>query len=102
MLLYDGRYYQLVNPLLTNQPISIDKRQVEEVVLLTQFQEALEHLEQVLALNKQLQARIEELEQPLQQAQAERAADTARRRSQGAKDGWEIRRAKQRDTHPST
>ena len=26
--------------------------------------------------------------------QAERAEDTARRRSQGAKDGWEIRRAK--------
>lgn len=27
--------------------------------------------------------------------QAERAEDTARRRSQGAKDGWEIRKAKQ-------
>ena len=27
--------------------------------------------------------------------QAERAEDTARRRSQGAKDGWEIRHAKQ-------
>lgn len=26
--------------------------------------------------------------------QAERSEDTARRRSQGAKDGWEIRRAK--------
>ncbi len=28
-------------------------------------------------------------------AQAERTEDTARRRTQGAKDGWEIRRAKQ-------
>lgn len=27
--------------------------------------------------------------------EAERAEDTARRRTQGAKDGWEIRRAKQ-------
>ncbi len=29
-------------------------------------------------------------------SEAERAADTARRRTQGAKDGWEIRRGKQK------
>ncbi len=29
-------------------------------------------------------------------SEAERAEDTAHRRSQGAKDGWEIRRGKQK------